>query len=73
MKKSEMVLLIDEVLRFNDVFQPSYGIAVDILETVLDAGMVPPDALLPVPHPAIEGVVIMKEQQQWEPEVEIDD
>ena len=73
MKKSEMVLLIDEVLRFNDVFQPSYGIAVDILETVLDAGMVPPDALLPVPHPAIEGVVIMREQQQWEPEVEVDD
>lgn len=68
-----MILLIDDVLRANDVFDVSLGIATEVLETVLEAGMVPPGALLPVPHPAIEGVVIMKEQQQWESEVETDD
>jgi hypothetical protein len=72
-KKSEMVEIIQDVLLANDYTTNSMVVAAEVLEIVLEAGMVPPDALLPVPHPAIEGVVIMKEQQQWEPEVETDD
>ena len=68
-----MVEIIQDVLLANDYTTNSMVVAAEILETVLQAGMVPPDVLLPVPHPAIEGVVIMQKNKQWESEVEDND
>ena len=71
MKRSEMIRIIMDALRLNDIYElDTYQSARKLLTVIENHGMLPPKAELKIEHDALNGIFHMVRKNEWEKEHE---